>query len=188
MGPILRSRLFAALNKPRDVAQAYTEALERSPRQLDVRMLLGETKLKLGEADEALRQAKLVLDVEKNRPDAVLLEARALAEAGTTTSQKKAQRKAAVARLEAAIKADPHFDEAYHALAEILLSDSDRAAAIAVWRDDLKANPGDATAVGPIDRNLHAFAGPAASRPPRPTLPRPSDWPPKSPVATTRAT
>jgi len=147
LGPILRSRLFAALNKPRDMAQAYTEALERTPRQLDLRMLLGETKLKLGEADEALRQAKLVLEVDKNRPDAVLLEARALAEAGTTTSQKKAQRKAAVAHLEAAIKADPHFDEAYHALAEILLSDSERAAAIAVWSDDLKANPGDTTAV-----------------------------------------
>jgi cellulose synthase operon protein C len=147
MGPILRSRLFAALNKPRDMAQAYTEALERSPRQLDLRVLLGETKLKLGEADEALRQAKLVLEVDQNRPDAVLLEARALAEAGTTTSQKKAQRKAAVAHLQAAIKADPHFDEAYHALAEVLLSDSERAAAIAVWRDDLKAIPGDTTAV-----------------------------------------
>jgi predicted Zn-dependent protease len=164
MGPILRSRLFATLNKPRDMAQAYTEALERSPRQLDLRMLLGETKLKLGEADEALRQAKLVLEIDPNRPDAVLLEARALAEGGATTSQKKAQRKAAVAHLQAAIKADPHFDEAYHALAEILLSASERAAAIAVWRDDLKANPGDTTAVA---RLIEIY-----------TLRRPGDQPP----------
>ena len=75
-GRILRSRLFAALNQPQDVAQAYTDALERSPRQLDVRMLLGETELKLGKADEALRHARFVLDADKNRPDAVLLEAR----------------------------------------------------------------------------------------------------------------
>jgi cellulose synthase operon protein C len=147
LGPILRSRLFTALNKPREVAQAYAEALERTPRQLDLRMLLGETKLKLGEADEALRQARLVLEVDQNRREAVLLEARALAEAGTTASQKKAYRQQAVGRLEAAVKADPHFDEAYHALADVALSESGRAAAIAVWKEDLKNNPGDATAL-----------------------------------------
>ncbi len=146
-GPILRSRLFAALNQPQDVAQAYTDALERSPRQLDVRMLLGETELKLGKADEALRHARFVLDADKNRPDAVLLEARALADAGTTKSQQKANRQAAIARLQAAIKNNPKFEEAYHALAEIRLGDSDRAGAISVWRDDLKENPRDATAV-----------------------------------------
>jgi predicted Zn-dependent protease len=147
VGPILRSRLFAALNKPWEVAQAYAEALERTPRQLDLRMLFGETKLKLGEADEALRQARLVLDVDQNRHDAVLLEARALAEAGTTPSQKKARRQEAAARLQAAVKADPHFDEAYRALAELLLTDSGRAAAIDVWKEDFKNNPGDAAAL-----------------------------------------
>jgi hypothetical protein len=38
-------------------------------------LLLGQTSLRLGEADEAIRQAKLVLDVNKDQPDALLLEA-----------------------------------------------------------------------------------------------------------------
>ena len=69
-GCLLRARLYAMLGRTRDVAQAYTEALERNPRQLDVRILLGQAKLRLGEPDEALQQAKLVLDVDKNRLDA----------------------------------------------------------------------------------------------------------------------
>ena len=79
-GPLLRARLYTMLGRPRDAAQAYTEALERNPRQLDVRLLLGQFKLRLGEPDEALRQAKLVLDVDKKRLDAVLLQAKALAD------------------------------------------------------------------------------------------------------------
>src|SRR5262249_41849840 len=67
LGPLLRARLFTVLNKPRELAEAYTEALERErgPRQLDLRILLGQTQLRLGEVDQALRQASLVLDVEK---------------------------------------------------------------------------------------------------------------------------
>ena len=88
--------------------QAYTEALERNPRQLDVRILLGQTKLRLSEPDEALRQAKLVLDVDKNRPDAVLLQAQALAEAGSTAKRAPGLQKAAIAQLKAAVAANPH--------------------------------------------------------------------------------
>ena len=94
MGALLRARIYAAQGKPRDLAQAYKEALERAPRQLELRVLLGQTKLKLGEADEALRQANMVLDVEKNRPDALLLQARAMAETGTTPTEKDQQQRA----------------------------------------------------------------------------------------------
>ena len=89
MGALLRARIYAAQGKPRDLAQSYKEALDRAPRQLELRVLLGQTKLKLGDADEALRQANMVLDVEKNRLDALLLQARALAEAGTITHRKR---------------------------------------------------------------------------------------------------
>ena len=76
VGALLRARLYAAQGKTRDLAQSYQEALDRSPRLLDVRVFLGQTKLKLGDADDALRQATFVLDIEKSRPDAVLLQAR----------------------------------------------------------------------------------------------------------------
>jgi tetratricopeptide (TPR) repeat protein len=148
LGPLLRARLFSTLDRPRELAQAYTEAIERErgPRRLDLMVLLGQTQLKLGEPDEALRQVKLVLDVEKSRPDAVLLQARALADVGTTQSEKAARREEAVARLQAVIKANPSLDEAYHILAEIHLKRQDRAAAVAVLTDSLRANPDDALA------------------------------------------
>ncbi len=78
LGSVMRARVFAMADKPREVAQAYAEALERErgPQQLDIRILLGQAQLKNNRADEALVQARAVLAVEKNRPDAVLLEAR----------------------------------------------------------------------------------------------------------------
>jgi tetratricopeptide (TPR) repeat protein len=146
MGPMLRTRIFTALNKTREVAQAYSEVLERDPRQLEVRMLLGQAKLKLGEPDEALRQAKFVIDAEGDEPQAILLEARALAMSGNTGTQKKAQYREAVARLEGALASNPKFEEGYHTLAEIHLLHSERAAAIATWKKNLEAIPGDGAA------------------------------------------
>ena len=109
-------------------------------------MLLGQTKLKLGDADDALRQANMVLDVEKNRLDARLLQARALAESGTTPTEKDQQQRQAIARLEAVTKANPRFEDAFHTLAEIQFKRGNHAAAVAVLKDDLKANPTDAAA------------------------------------------
>jgi predicted Zn-dependent protease len=146
MGALLRARLYAALGKPHNMAQAYSEALERSPRQIDLRILLGNAKLKVREPDEALRQANVVLDVEKDRPDAVLLQARALAETGSTPSENAKHQQAAIERLEGAVKSAPRFVEAYHTLCEIHLKRHDRAAATAVLKRDLEANPLDSTA------------------------------------------
>jgi tetratricopeptide (TPR) repeat protein len=146
VGALLRAQLYAALGKTRDLAQAYQDALDRNPRQLEVRILLGKTKLTLGEADDALRQANLVLDVEKSRPDAMLLQARALAESGTTPTEREQQQRSAIAGLLTATKANPHFEDAFHTLAEIHLKRNDRAAALAVLNDDLAANPDDANA------------------------------------------
>jgi tetratricopeptide (TPR) repeat protein len=157
LGPMLRARLAALMDRPQDAAAAYSESLTRNPRQIDVRVLLGQTELKLGKVDEALQQARLVLDVEKDRADAVLLEARALAEAGGTSRAVDAQRQAAVARLEALTKAKPRFVAAYHALADIHVKRQDRAAAAAALQEDLKANPNDAAAAGQL---VHLLAQP----------------------------
>jgi len=148
LGPMLRARLATMQDKPREAALAYSEVLERKPWQLDVRVVLGQVELKLGEPDSALRQAKLVLEVEKSRPDALILEAAALAESGSTSSRKEANRQLAIARLESAIKANPRFLEAFHTLAEIQLKRGDVPAAIAVLKRNLKVEPADPAAAG----------------------------------------
>ncbi len=152
LGPLLRVRLFSSQGKLREVAQAYTDAIERErgSQQLDLRVQLGQVLLKTGQPDQALRQANLVMDSEKTRGDAILLKARALAETGATPSEKAARRKEAIARLEQAIKANASFNEAYHVLSDIHVKQKDRASAIAVLKQDLAANPEDGIAAGQI--------------------------------------
>jgi cellulose synthase operon protein C len=147
MGALLRARLYAAQGKTRDLAQSYSEALDRSPRLLDVRIFLGQTRLRLGDADDALRQANMVLDIEKNRPDAILLQARALVESGTTATEKDQRQLTAIARLEELTQSNPRFEDAFRTLAEIQLKRSNRSAAIAVLKQGLAANPNDAATV-----------------------------------------
>ncbi len=146
LGPMLRARLSTVTGKTGDAAQAYTEALERDPRQLDVRMLLGQTRLALGEYDQALEQARVVLKTEKNRSEAVVLEARALAGLAHAGRDKQNGLAAARARLAGAIKADPGFLEAYRTLAEIELEAGDRGAAVRVLKEALAVNPRDGAA------------------------------------------
>jgi predicted Zn-dependent protease len=153
VGPMLRARLAGLQNRPRETVSAYSEVLERAPRQLDVRVSLGQLELKLGEPDAALRQAKLVLDVDNNRPDALVLEAIALSESGSTASQKAANCQLAASRLEAAIKDNPRCRdaallEAYHALAEVHLKRGDTPSALGVLRRNLTAEPRDPVAAG----------------------------------------
>jgi predicted Zn-dependent protease len=157
LGPILRARLFARGDKTALVVKAYSEALERNPNQPDIRVLLGQELIKLGEAEGALKQARIVLETNKERLDAILLEARALAATGSTDAQKEAAREAAVPRLEMAIAAEPRYREAYHALAEIEQARGRRQAAAAALKRDLKANPDDSTAVAKL---IQFLAGP----------------------------
>src|SRR5262249_54350917 len=118
-GPLTRATLYAAQGRIREVAGAYAEALERNPHQPTVRVLLGQTRLKLGEADEALDQARRVLAVEKENPDALLLEAQALAGQTGTDSQVAARRSQAIERLTLAIQKQPRLAGAYHEIAAI---------------------------------------------------------------------
>ncbi len=163
-GAILRARLYGTMGKTSEMADAYAEAVERSPRQLDLRVLLGQTRLKIGQVDEAVRQAGLVLDADKNRLDALLLQARALAAAGKTSLERSQNQQAAITKLKAAIKTNPRFLDAYHALAEIHRDRNDRAAALTVLKEDLAANPTDSTAVARLVECL-AQSSPAGSGP-----------------------
>jgi tetratricopeptide (TPR) repeat protein len=159
-GPLLRARLYARQQKTSEVARAYSEALERNPRQPDIRVLLGQELIKLGDSEGAVKQARMVLDVNKERLDATLLEARALGSGGSTDAQKEAGRQAAVGRLEAAIAQEPRFREAYQALADIEQARGRRTAAIDALKRDLKVNPQDSAAVA---RLIQLMAGPAGN-------------------------
>ena len=87
-----------------------------------------------------------MLEHERDRPDAVLLQAR-LAATGATPRENAKQQQEAIARLKAAVKSSPRVVEFYHTLCEIHLKRDERDAAIAVLKEDLKANPSDSTAV-----------------------------------------
>jgi predicted Zn-dependent protease len=149
-GPLTRARLYAAQGRTREVADAYSEALERNPRQPDVRILLGQTCLKLDQADEALRQARLVLEVDKNQPDALLLQAKALAQQAGPDSQVSARRAQAIAQLWGALKAQPRFVNAYHMIAEIEMMDRHRDKAANALKAGLKAVPEDAAGLASL--------------------------------------
>ena len=122
------------------------------PGSTSVRIRLGQTRLKLGEADEALRQAKLVLDADQDQPDALLLQARALAEQPGTDSQVAARRSQAIELLAAAIQKQPTFADAYHQSAAIEMLCRHRDKAIATLKAGLKAVPDDATGLATAHR------------------------------------
>ena len=152
MGPLLRGRLFTVMNRPRDVAKAYSEAVEREPRRLDVRVWLGKTALKIGDVDQALQQAEYVINAKKDQVDAEALQARvlqaqALDASGVSDAQREAARAKAVAQLETVIAAEPKFVEAYQTIADIELKRNRRPDAIAVLKRDLTANPDDGAAL-----------------------------------------
>ena len=93
-GPLIRARIYSAQGRLREVAEAYSEALNRNPREPEVRVLLGQTRLKLGQTDEAIRQAQFVLELDHGQPDALLLQA--LAQREGTARQQEAQRAEAI--------------------------------------------------------------------------------------------
>jgi tetratricopeptide (TPR) repeat protein len=153
-GPLLRARLYARQGKSLEVVRAYREALERNPRQPEVRLYLAQELLNQDEPGEALKQVRNVLESEPERLEAILLEARALVRTGSTSAEKQAAAQTAVERLEKAIAREPKFLDAYHALADIEMSRGGRAAALDAMRRDLKANPNDSAAVARLIQML----------------------------------
>jgi len=147
LAPVLRARIFAAAGRRRESAQAFAEAVERSPREIDLRIQLGKAKLQNGEFDEALVQASHVLELDKNREDAVLLQARALLGTGTTESEREASYLKATEILKMAIQSNPKLVEASHLLADVEMRLKRRDSAIKVLKEDLKSNPEDGEAL-----------------------------------------
>ena len=143
IGPMIRARLYSAQQRDRETVDEYKEALRRDPARQDVRLLLGQASLKIGEADEAVRQAKFVLDADHNSTSAALLEARALARPGTTPQQTAANCEQAVSVLNALIKKQPKLTAAYHQIAEIQLQLNQRDAALKTLRAGVEAVPDD---------------------------------------------
>ena len=132
------------------MADAYAEALERNPRQLDVRILLGQTSLKLGETDEALRQAKLVLDADKDQPDALCSRPGRWPSSPGPTARWRPAGPRRSQLLAAAVKKQPTFADAYHLIAEIEMLGRHRDKAIATLKAGLKAVPDDATGLATL--------------------------------------
>jgi len=153
-GPIMRARIYAMQGRLRESAEAYEEALERNPRQFDVRLWLGQARLKLNEHSEAIRQAKLILEIDNDQPDALLLAARATASQPGTDAQIAANRAEAIQSLTNAIKKNPKLAEAYHEKSEIELLLKDRKKAIATLEESVKTNDFDAAGLALLIQRL----------------------------------
>ena len=150
VGPLLRAQIFAAKGQPREAADAYAEALARNPRLPDARLQLARLSLRIGQTDEALRQAKFLRDADPDEPTAMaalLVEARAIASQAGTPAQVQANGVKAVEKLAGAIQARPDFADAYHLTADIHMLSNDRAKAVAILKDALKVKPDDTTAL-----------------------------------------
>ncbi len=166
LGALLRAQIYSTQDRPRDVAAAYTEALERNPRQSEVRLMLAQTDLQLGDFDQALRNAKMVLDADPAQPGALLIKARALSASTGSPSQVSANRANAIAGLVEAIKARPTFSEAYHLMAEVYINNGSRDQAIATLKAGLKAVSTDSNGLSIVLRILCQPLAPGQSADP----------------------
>ena len=150
VGPLLRAQIFAAKGQPREAADAYAEALSRNPRLPEARLQLARLSLRNGKTDEAIRQAKYLMDADPDQPTALaalLVEARAIASQPGTPAETQANRAKAVEKLARAIKDQPKFADAYVLMADVHMLSGDRAKAVAILKDALKVNPDDAAAL-----------------------------------------
>jgi len=164
-GPLLRAKLYSAQGRFREVADAYGEALSRNPKQDEVRVALAETRLKLGETDEALRQAKFVLDNNRDRVDATLVQARALTSAQGSPTQVASARDQAARSLAEAVAKRPKTPELRHALADTLMAQGKRVEAIAALKAGLIAQPADSTGLAMLVETLCSATGKGKAAP-----------------------
>jgi predicted Zn-dependent protease len=162
-GPLLRARIFEAQGRTRDVVESYNEALRRNPSLLDVRLMLGQASLRTGDADEAIRQAKLLLESDPNRLDALLLQARALAEPDGPADQTGPRRNEAANLLAGLLQKQPRLPEVYQLLAEVRTLQGRPADAVAALQAGLKAVPDDAVGLAQLVEVLSAPNGPGGA-------------------------
>jgi predicted Zn-dependent protease len=168
-GPLLAARVAAASGRPDEAARAYEEALRRSPARADVRLALSRAQLAAGRADDAVRQASAVLDVQRDDVQARVLKARALLAQPGEPPALEARRREAATLLEAAIQASPKYGEAYHLLSDLCTLRGDRAQAIALLRQCLDAVPGDDGALSLLVQRLAEPPAPGGAADPAQT-------------------
>ena len=161
LGPLARARIHASRRQTDQMAEAYVEALNRNPRMPEARVALGQALLERGEPDEALRQAKFALEIERDRTDALVLYARALASGKRTSTSTVAAREEAIRTLRSALERMPRFMDAYHVIAEIEIAQGKRDAAVATLEAGLKAIPDDAAGLAQLIQTLAEPSAPA---------------------------
>jgi predicted Zn-dependent protease len=144
-GPLMRARIDQARGRMAQMVEDYAEALARNPRRVDVRLSLARTNLLLGQVDEALRQADLVLEAKPGQPAALIVKARALSSQDGTPAQVSSRRDQAVRLLREGLAKEPKLPDLYHEIAKVERSRGHRAEAIAALKDGLKAVPTDDT-------------------------------------------
>ncbi len=116
-----------------------------------------------------------------------MLHARALAESGATPSEKAARGGGRPwPGSTTSSRTTPTFRDAYQALAEVHLKAGERPSAVAALKDDLQAIPDDAGAAGQLVQLLSRTPAGRPSTGARPTWPRRSASPARSPPATPR--
>ena len=122
--------------------------------------MLAQADLRSGDFDDAVKQAKLILETDPDQPAAVLVQARALASTAGSPSQVAANRAAGIDLLKSSIAKNPEMTDAYHLLAEIHVNNGSRDAAIAALEAGLKAVPTDASGLSIAVRVLGEPEGP----------------------------
>jgi tetratricopeptide (TPR) repeat protein len=166
VGPLLRAQIFASKGQPREAAAAYAEALSRNPRLPEARLQLARLSLRNGQTDEALRQAKFLMDADPDKPTglaAMLVEARAIASQTGTPQQMQANRAKAVEKLAGVVKDRPDFADAYHLMADVHMLGNDRVKAVAILKEALKANSDDTLSLTMVVQILADDKGKTAS-------------------------
>ena len=168
VGPLLRAQIFAKKGQPREAADAYAEALTRNPRLPEARLQLARLRLRTGQYDEALRQARFLLDADPDKPTAMaalLVEARATASQPGTPAQVQANRAKAIEKLAETIKNRPDYADAFYLMADIHMLNGDRVKAVAILKDALNARPDDSAA---LTMAIQILAEPRAKGQPAP--------------------
>lgn len=139
-GPALRGQIARARNAAQVAVDEFAEAVNRAPRRLDLRLLLGQAAIPAGRVDEAIQQAEFILQNRADQEAAILLKARALAVPATTPSLSHDRRQQAIRFLQESLASQPEFAAAAHLCAEIQLQDGDREGAIKTLRSALQTS------------------------------------------------
>ncbi len=154
IGPLLLARMAASAGRADEATSKYAEALKRNPSRADIRVEYGQALLLTGQADEALAQAKLARESDREGAAALLLQAQALAAREGDGPAAETGRREAIDLLQKALAQEPKFREGSLLLSEIYRGNGDRKLAADVLEASLKAVPEDDAALAALIQRL----------------------------------